>query len=171
MCLDSRVTTVVPHTFKVWFKQRTRWGLGGLQALAKYRKMFFSKGMFGMFVLPFVSFSIIMSIVTFLFSSFLLLKFILTGFLSAGTSLAVNTTILSSQDINFYPSAIIFYFIVLFILSIWYYWYVLKTLKYDKKLTPKKFFTIVFYLLIYLTIYPIVWFASIYRYWKKDFSW
>jgi len=72
MCMDAGVSTVVPTKFKAWFRQRTRWGLGGLQAITKYKKMFFRKGMFGAFVLPFVSFSIIMSLATFIFSSFLI---------------------------------------------------------------------------------------------------
>jgi len=49
ICLDARVSTIAPTKFKMWFRQRTRWGMGGLQALMKYRKMFFRKGMFGVF--------------------------------------------------------------------------------------------------------------------------
>lgn len=171
MCLDARVTTLVPSKFKPWLKQRTRWGLGGLQALKKYRSMYFKKGMFGAFILPFVSFSIILSIFTFLFSSYLILKSLLARTLITGYSISANTSIIRLQDINLYPSVIIFYFIIIFSLSLSYTWYVLKSTRYEKEMNTKKFFIILFYILVYMTLYPLVWFAAIYRYIKKDNRW
>lgn len=171
MCLDAHVTTIVPEKFRPWFRQRTRWGLGGLQALKKYRKMFFKKGMFGAFILPFISLSVILSIATFLFTSYLILRNIITRTLITSYSIYTDSTILTFQEINLYPSVIIFYFIVLFTLSISYSLYVLKKTHYEKNLTIKKFLNILFYILIYLTLYPIVWFAAIYRFIKQDFTW
>jgi poly-beta-1,6-N-acetyl-D-glucosamine synthase len=171
MCLDAKVTTVVPNKFKAWFRQRTRWGLGGLQAIAKYKNMFLKKGMFGIFVLPFVSLSIIMSLLTFLFSSYIILRFFLEKTLTLGYSIAAESTIFAFNDINLYPSVIIFYFIVLLTLSIAYYLYILKKTEYETVLTTRKFFNLLFYILLYLSIYPVVWFASIYRFIKKDYSW
>jgi len=171
MCLDTEVTTIVPIKFKEWFRQRTRWGLGGLQAISKYRKMFLKRGMFGMFVLPYVSLSIIISIFVFLFSSYILLKAILTKFLSTGYSIAISTNLFLWSDINLYPSIIIFYFVVLFTISTTYSWYVLTKTKYEKQLSIKKLFNILFYTLLYLSFYPTVWFASIYRFVIKDYKW
>jgi cellulose synthase/poly-beta-1,6-N-acetylglucosamine synthase-like glycosyltransferase len=171
MCLDARVTTVVPHRFKIWFAQRTRWGVGGLQAIAKYRKMMFRKGMFGMFVVPYVSFSIIMSIVAFTFSLYLILQFILTRFLATGYSIATDSTVFRFQEINLYPSVIFFFMVVLFTLSLSYYWYVqTKTNQYSAS-SIRKFFNTLFYILVYLAIYPIVWFSSIYKFIRKDYGW
>ena len=166
MALDANVSTVAPLKFKPWFRQRTRWGLGGLQAIFKYKGMFFRKGMFGAFVLPFVSFSIILSIATFLFSSYLILRVIFIRLLSTSYSLTVQTTVLTFRDINLYPSVILFYFAVLFILSTCYTLYVLKKTKFEANLNVQKFFFIIFYSVVYLTLYPIVWFASIYRFVK-----
>jgi len=171
MCLDADVTTVVPHKFKSWFRQRTRWGLGGLQAISKYRRMFFRKGMFGAFILPFVSFSIIMSIATFLFSTYLIFKFFLTRALTLSYSVATDSAIFTFQEINLYPSVIIFYFVVLFTLSMTYSWYILSKTRHFKGISIKRFFNLVFYLIVYLTIYPLVWFVSIYRFIKKDHRW
>lgn len=171
MCLDANVSTIAPSKFKSWFKQRTRWGLGGLQAIQKYRKMFFRKGMFGAFILPFVSFSIILSIATFLFSTYLILRTILAKLLTLTYSISTNSAVFTLQEINLYPSVIVFYFIVLFTLSICYSWYILKAIKYEENLNLKKFFTLLFYILVYLTLYPLVWFTSIYRFLKKDYKW
>ena len=171
MCLDANVTTIAPTKFKPWFAQRTRWGLGGLQALQKYKSMYFKKGMFGSFILPFVSLSIVLSIATFIFSSYLITKSIITRALITGYSISTDSPIITLQEINLYPSVIIFYFVVLFTLSITYFWYILKITKYEKKTNLKKFFNLLFYTLLYLTLYPLVWFASIYRFIKKDYKW
>ena len=171
MCLNARVSTVVPPSYKKWFKQRTRWGLGGLQALAKYRKMFLRKGMFGIFILPYVSFSIIISLATFVFSIYLILSNILVKSLTTGYSLSTNSAVFTFSDINLYPSVILFYFIVMFTLSITYSYYTLKVTDYERNLTTKKFLNLLFYIFIYLTLYPLVWFASIYRFIVKDHRW
>ncbi|MBU1051847.1 MAG: glycosyltransferase [Nanoarchaeota archaeon] len=171
MCLDADVSTVAPNNYKVWFKQRMRWGMGGLQAISKYRKMFFRKGMFGAFILPFVSFSIIMSLLTFIFSIYLVFKFLAVRFLTVGYSITTDSAIFKLQEINLYPSVIIFFFDVLFTLSTIYSWYVLNKTKYEQNITTKKFFNILFYTIVYLSVYPIVWFASIYKFARKDLTW
>jgi cellulose synthase/poly-beta-1,6-N-acetylglucosamine synthase-like glycosyltransferase len=171
MCLDARVSTIVPSTFKKWFRQRVRWGIGGIQVLFKYKKSFLKRGMFGLFVMPFVFLSIALSIFGFSFSSYLLLKSLFTRLLTIGYSLDVGTSIFKLNSINFYPSVMIFYSIVLFACSIFYYRYILKTTNYYPHLSIKKFFNLVFYMLVFLMLYPTIWFASIYRYIKKDFKW
>ena len=171
MCLDARVSTITPIKFKAWYRQRTRWGLGGLQALAKYKQLLFRKGMFGMFVLPYVSFSIILSLFTFIFSIYLTSKFVLARLLTVGYSISTDSAVFSLQDINLYPSVIIFFFIVLFTLSIGYSIYILKSLKYEQKLNIRKVFILLFYTLAYLTMYPLVWFSSIKRYIADDRNW
>ena len=133
--------------------------------------MFFKKGMFGAFILPFISFSIILSLVTFLFSIYLITKNLISRSLITGYSIYTETPIITFQEINLYPSVIIFYFVILFTLSIAYSLYVLKKTKYEKDMNIKKFFHILFYILVYLSLYPLVWFASIHRFVKKDHKW
>jgi len=171
MCFDARVSTLVPTTFKKWFRQRVRWGIGGIQALFKYKKHFFKKSMFGYFIMPFVALSIILSIFGFSYSAYLVIKAIFTRLVTVGYSVAAETTIFSVNTINFYPSIMIFYFIVLFFSSVIYYNYILRTTRFYEKLSITKFFNLIFYMLVFLTLYPIIWFAAIYRYVRKDFAW
>lgn len=171
MCLDARVSTLAPERFRAWFLQRTRWGMGGLQAIAKYKSMFFRRGMFGAFVLPFVSLSIIISIFTFLFSVYLIAKFFMVRALTVSYSLSTDSAVFTLQELNYYPSVIVYFFVVMLTLSMTYSWYILKTTRYEEQLTTKKLFNLLFYILVYLTLYPLVWFASIWRYLRRDMRW
>ena len=171
MCLDARVSTVAPSKFKDWFRQRTRWGMGGLQAISKYRKIFFRKGMFGAFVLPFVSLSIILSLFGFFFSLYLLLKSLAITFYTIFYSSLAKASLFHWNNFLFYPSIIFIYLIFLFVISISYYNYILTRTSHQKGFSLKGFFKMSFYTLIYLLIYPIVWIVSIYRYSTNDMKW
>tara|TARA_Y100000310_G_C20704257_1_gene833402 strand:- start:3641 stop:4879 length:1239 start_codon:yes stop_codon:yes gene_type:complete len=171
MALGARVSTIAPATIKPWFNQRTRWGLGGLQAISKYKKMFFKRGLFGAFVLPFVTLSIIVSIFTFLFSIYLLLKSLIMNTLTAAKSIAYNIPIFNFLEFNYHPSVLIFYLVILLTFSMCLYHVILLKTKYTDKISIKRFFNILFYLFIYGALYPIIWFKAIYRYIKKDHRW
>ncbi len=171
LCFDADVSTITPHKFKKWFNQRVRWGIGGLQAISKYKKDYFKKGIFGSFIIPYISFSILLSLFAFIFSSYLLIKYILTRFLTVSYSISTQSSVFSFNELNLHPSVTIFYFVIMFSMSILYSNYILKTVKYEKNLSVGKFFNLLFYVLVYLTLYPLIWFVSIYRFVKKDYRW
>ncbi len=171
MSLAARVSTDAPSKIKPWFRQRTRWGIGGLQTISKYKKFFFRKGLFGAFILPFVVVSIVLSIFTFLFSVYLISKSLITMALTTLKSTTYNAPIFNFADFSYHPSVLIFYLIILFITSMIFYHYILKKTKYEEKFSIKRFFNMLFYLIIYGTLYPIVWFKAIYRYIVGDYNW
>ena len=41
----------------------------------------------------------------------------------------------------------------------------------ERKMDVKKFLTLIFYTIVYLFLYSIIWFFSIYRFIKKDYRW
>ncbi len=173
MSLASMVTTHAPSTIKAWWRQRVRWGIGGLQVIWKYRIDFFRKGMFGVFVIPFVSVSILLSIAVFLFGWYLLARSLIISYLSARYSFIAETPIINLQALNLHPSVFIFFTLVLFITSFFYSRFILLSLGTKKNDWNElgKLFNRMFYLLLYLSLYPLVWFASIYRIIKRDFRW
>ena len=171
MSLGARVSTEAPTKLKAWFNQRTRWGLGGLQAISKYKKMFFRKGLFGAFILPFVTISIIVSIFTFTFSVYLLTKSLIITSMTTVKSTTYNAPIFDFVNFSYHPSVLVFYLVILFIISMSFYSYILRKTKYEEGFTIKRFFNMLFYLLVYGTLYPIVWFKSIYRYIVRDYKW
>jgi len=123
-----------------------------------------------MFVLPYVSFSIIVSMYLFLLTSYLLLKSILQNIMIYFYSAVANTYIFSMQDINLYPSVTLFYFILLFVMSFGFSLYILKRTNYEERTIPK-LFNLVFYSVIYLTIYAVLWFPAFYRFFSGDMRW
>tara|TARA_Y100000034_G_C6861133_1_gene391914 strand:+ start:187 stop:1419 length:1233 start_codon:yes stop_codon:yes gene_type:complete len=171
MCLDARVTTIVPETFKIWWNQRIRWGVGGIQAIDKYKSSFFRRGIFGVFIIPFVSLSILVSIGAFLFSFYIVGRSFFVRLLTTGYSIASQSSFIHFQEINLYPSVLFFFFIVLFASSFIYYGYILRRVEDSTGLSTRKFFRLLFYMLIYLSLYSIVWFPSVYRFLRKDFRW
>ncbi len=173
MCLGAFVTTTVPETFRSYWRQRERWGIGGIQAIFKYKKAFLRKGMFGFFVIPFVSFSILLSMGVFIFGMYILTrKFVLT-YLSTRYSYLANTYLFSLQDINLHPSILIFFTVILFTVAFIYSRYILKILGGQKGewQEVRNLFNRMFYLLVYLSLYPLIWFTAIYRMAKGDYRW
>ena len=173
MCLDAFVTTTAPSKFKQWWRQRERWGIGGFQAINKYKKHFLRKGMLGFFVIPFVSLSILLSIFAFTFGFYLISKKFFLIYLSAKYSFLADTYLFNLQDVNLHPSILFFFMIVLFTVAFIYSRYILITLgnKKGEWGEIKNLFNRLFYLLVYLTLYPLIWFSAIYRMIKRDYRW
>ena len=173
MCLDAFVTTTAPSKFKQWWRQRERWGIGGLQAINKYKKYLLKKGMLGLFVIPFVSLSILLSIFAFVFGFYLISKSFFSSYLSVRYSFLADTYIFSLQNLNLHPSILIFFIVILFSVAFIYIRYVLTILgnKKGEWGEVKNLFNRLFYLLVYLTLYPLIWFSAIYRIIKGDYRW
>ena len=171
MSLDADVSTEAPHKLSVWHNQRARWGQGGFQALHKYRKTFLKKGIFGLFIIPFVMVSIALGIFAFLFSSFLMVKSLINWFTVTFASVDAGALPFHFNEFNFFPS-ITFLFIVLLFGGSWiYYNYILNVSKYDEKIGVKRFFNLIIYLVVYLWLYSIVWFTAFYRFVRRKHKW
>lgn len=71
-CLNTKVTTIIPDTFKGLYHQRNRWYSGALLTVMQHKKMLFKKdyGLFGYFV-PFNYTIILLGLGLFLYSMYL----------------------------------------------------------------------------------------------------
>lgn len=171
MSLGSRVYTTAPNKFKAWWKQRVRWGVGGIQTIFKYKKYFFKQGIFGFFILPFVSAMIILSILGFIFTAYILFRNFFLNALSVGYSISLRTSLISTDNINTHPSIILIIVSILFVLAFLYSSYVFRKTEQEHIVKLNKVFNRLFYMLVYLTLYPVVWFDAIYRVIKKEYKW
>jgi cellulose synthase/poly-beta-1,6-N-acetylglucosamine synthase-like glycosyltransferase len=170
MCLATNVRSDTPSTFKMWFKQRVRWNIGGLQTLLKHKHLVFRRGMLGAFIIPFFSVSLFIGLFGLGIFLYLLSTRILVAYLSTKYSIEASSAIFNLDTFSFTPSVLNFFGIVLFVLSTSFTLYGLSVMD-QKALRNDNLFNIGFYLIIYLAIYPLIMITGLYKYARKTHSW
>ncbi|MAG10869.1 hypothetical protein CMI44_00970 [Candidatus Pacearchaeota archaeon] len=170
MCLDTNVTTLVPKTFKPWFKQRRRWSMGGLQTMWKYRSHIGKKDIFGFFVLPFFILSSFLGLVGLSIFVYLLLSRLIKEYLFVKFSFIANTAIVTLNDFYFTPSVLNYLGVVLFLFGAIFTLLLIYLIKENIKLKGNVF-TILFYMIVYMVLYPFIMVTAIFKLIRRDMSW
>lgn len=164
MCLAANSYTIAPDNFKQWKNQRVRWGIGGFQTLYQYRKEFLKKGLFGWFILPFVTISIFLGLFILIFEGYLFGKSVLLNLLFAKYSFIAGTPLIDFS-LNFSPQVILIYTIFLSIAGFFLTMFSLKVMK-EKNLSRifhRNVFNLLFYIIVYQTFYGFIWFIAIFK--------
>lgn len=170
MCLDTAVHSVTPVKFKAWWKQRVRWNIGGLQTLLKYKKVFFRKGVLGLFVVPLFTIGYLTGLLGFIVFSYLILKKIYVSYLSTKFSIYLGTEVLKLSELNLSANILSFFGISLLILGISFTLLGLSVTK-EKDLRNKAPMNLAFYFLVYLSIYPVLLIYSAYKFMRGNYTW
>lgn len=170
MCLSTYATTTVPLSVKAWYKQRRRWNIGGLQCISKYKKSFFKKGMLGMFILPFFTMQLFLGLLGLSIFVYVTLRKLLSDFLFVKFSVSVGVPVLTMNSLYITPSFLNYLGLVLFIAGFIFTVLVLGIVK-SSTLKKHSWFDLFFYLLIYLSVYPIILVSAIYNFIKKRYKW
>lgn len=165
MSLSAKSYTIVPTKFKQWEKQRVRWGAGGLQTIAKYKKDFLKKGMFGIFIIPFVFVSIFLGLFAFILGWYVIAKNLILTFFYTKYTFIANTPLITFGDFKFSPSVLIIYMVFLFLAGFWFTVFSLGIMKEKelKKIINRNLFNLLFYMVIYLGFYYIIWLIAIFQ--------
>ncbi len=169
MCLSTYATTKVPNKIKVWYRQRRRWSLGGLQCINKYKGVFLKKGMLGLFILPFFVLQLFLGLIGLSIFIYLTVTGFIKNYTFLGYSINVGTSVTMS-DFYFTPSVLNYLGIVLFVAGGFFTLFVLIIMK-DQILKKQNIFNILFYLIFYLSIYPLIMISAIYHYFKGIRKW
>ncbi len=173
MCLSAKVYVSTPEKFRSWWHQRIRWDAGGLQTLHKYRSVIFKQKykMLAFFVSPlFLSF-FILSLVGFGVFVYLISRGLIFSALIAKNSYLTNTNPLMLAGAYLTPTVFTFFGIILFAIMLAYTILGLNMIK-EHKLKSRVFcFDILVYLLVYLTLYPIVLIHTIYKLANGKITW
>lgn len=170
MCLDTRVYSITPKSFRKWWKQRLRWNIGGKQTLWKYKNLVFRKGMLGSFIIPFFSVSLFLGVFGLGLFIYLLSRRVLVSYLSTKYSIYASSAIIRLQEITFAPSILNFFGFVLFILGLSFTFLGLFVIN-DKHIKKGNIFNIFFYLIVYLAIYPFNLIHALYQMATRKYSW
>lgn len=170
MCLGTRVHSETPRGFKGWWRQRIRWNIGGTQTLWKYKGFVFRKGMLGAFIIPFFSLSLFIGLFGLGMLTYLWAQRIFTTYLTTQYSIYGGTALISLQDLTFSPSVLNFFGGTLFLLGIFFTLFGMGVMQELKK-KHARFLNIGFYILIYLSIYPLIMITSLYKLYTGKYSW
>jgi cellulose synthase/poly-beta-1,6-N-acetylglucosamine synthase-like glycosyltransferase len=161
MATSAVVYTTVPTKFKEWWRQRSRWNMGGLQTLWKHKSSIFANpGSFSMFVIPFFTFSLIISLSGLTVFSYLIAKWILgTSAYVIGTA-QVGISPFTSTSFLDLPILFVIFGAIILTLSIIYS--KMNFSFYSRKFQEKKdYLVMLFYLALYISIFPILLVYSI----------
>jgi len=170
MVLPARVYVESPANFGGWWRQRIRWDIGGAQTLWKYRKWALRKNMLGMFVIPLFSVSMFLGIFGLGLLLYLTFRRIFITTLATSYSLASNSAVLSLNDLSINVSVLNYFGFALFFAGIIYNLFGIWTMK-EISLKKLNFFNFLFFLTIYLMIYPVVMLAAFWKMARGNYSW
>ncbi len=170
MCLATQVHSESPPKFRQWWRQRIRWSIGGTQTNIKYLKDTTKGGMFGFFIIPFFTVSLFLGLFGLCLFVYLMARNLIVSYLSTQYSIAAQATILRLEELTFVPSILNFFGAALFFLGIGFTLFSLLSVK-DNEFKKANTFNILFFQLVYLTIYPIITLVAVIKLIRGKYSW
>jgi cellulose synthase/poly-beta-1,6-N-acetylglucosamine synthase-like glycosyltransferase len=168
MAIEARAYSATPETFKGWWKQRLRWNIGGKQTLWRYRKFAFRHNMLGYFIIPFFSASLFLGLFGLGIFAYLGARRVLVAYLSTKYSIYASTALISMQELSFAPSVLNYFGAILGLLGIAFsiFGFIMMRERHYRKV-----FNFIFYILVYLSIYPVILVHSSYKMIRGTYSW
>ncbi len=170
MSLSAKIYSITPKTFKQWWRQRVRWNIGGTQTIVKYKRWTFRKNMLGMFVIPFFVSSLFIGVIGISLFTYLAVRRILLTYFSTKYAFLANGAFPKLITLSFNPSVLNFFGFALFILGCAYTIFAIRSMK-EFKLKDINVFNLIFFLTLYLMIYPLIMISALYKFAVKRYSW
>ncbi|HIH14030.1 MAG TPA: glycosyltransferase family 2 protein [Nanoarchaeota archaeon] len=159
--IDANVYTTAPNDFVSLFKQRTRWYLGLLDNVPRYKHLFSPEyGILGLFILPLSFYSIFFAIAMLFYQSYI---FATTGLKQLSIFNAVNFDVIGLASANppaFYLAPNIFTAMSVIVLAMGIIAFYL-ALRYSKD-SFKPFLSYIIYYPFYLIVFALWWLSAIY---------
>ncbi|PIN90518.1 hypothetical protein COU60_01715 [Candidatus Pacearchaeota archaeon CG10_big_fil_rev_8_21_14_0_10_34_76] len=170
MSLATGVYSETPKKIGAWWKQRVRWTIGGIQTLLKYKHLLLRKGMLGVFIIPFFAFSLFLGMLGLGLFAYLITRRLFISYLATRYSIYADTAILTLQDVSFNPSVLNMFGAIQLLLGGIFTFFGLGVMKGLKK-GKDNIFNILFYMIVYLTLLPLVIITSFYKLARGKYSW
>lgn len=172
-CLSAITYVETPNTLKKWWSQRTRWNIGGIQTLNKYKGLMFSKkyDMFGVFVIPlFLSFMLLtlfgLSIISYLFTT----KGLFFGEV-VSKHLETSSKLFPGNINIFLSEMFVFFGVFILIAGILFFYISLRDFNKRGEHTEMFNTSAVIYMIAYHILFPWVFAYSILRLIRGDKRW
>lgn len=165
----ARVHCISPSKIKMWFKQRIRWNLGGIQTISKYKNHFFKAGMLGNFILPYFIFNWVLGVFGLSVLAYRVVRMLIVRYFATTYSIQTQAAIMTFNDISLTPNILVFFGIATLIMNLFM---VGIALMYGREEGKKdSLINIVFYMFFYLLAYPVILFTSIYKFFRGNNTW
>ncbi len=168
LAFDAHVDCVYPYSFNMWWKQRTRWSIGGFQTLSKYFGHMFKRNTHGV-----GSFLVPTSIIGYTFAVIGIGLFL---YLIGGQLVNLSLYLYKSLSLGLNPFDVLsigylldwkrLYGIILAVVF-------LITLKIALNLHRIKinFLLVLLYMFVYATLFPFINLNGLYKYLRKERGW
>jgi cellulose synthase/poly-beta-1,6-N-acetylglucosamine synthase-like glycosyltransferase len=170
MCLSTNATTTVPSGLKAWYRQRRRWNIGGLQCISKYKNEFFRRGMLGFFILPFFTIQLFLGALGLGIFVYLLVTRVISNYLLVNYSVSVGIPLITMNSLLITPNFLNYLGLILFVAGFIFTLIVLSIMK-GTILKKQNIFVLLFFSVIYLSVYPFIMVSAIYNFIKKSYKW
>ncbi|MEK6927698.1 MAG: glycosyltransferase family 2 protein [Nanoarchaeota archaeon] len=170
MCLDTRVESATPTSFKAWFKQRIRWNIGGTQTLLKYKSYIMKNGTLGYFIIPFFCMNLFLGLIGLGLYTYLLSRKIFLYYLTTYYSYIGDTSLFVLKDLSFSPSILNFLGAALFIAGLLFTLEGLGVMK-QERFGKGNLFNIMFYIIVYLAVYPFIMLTGLIKLMTGRYKW
>ncbi|MBN2250449.1 MAG: glycosyltransferase [Candidatus Altiarchaeota archaeon] len=163
MALDARVYTKAPRSFKKWWNQRLRWDIGGIQTIKMHKYAAFRRRyeIFGLFIIPFFSLSILLSLIGLGLFTYLMGTRAMEFAAYAYYSWIAGINPLQYYPLNILPNVFTVLGLLGFLMSIAYLLTGLRAMGYH--IRPRTFIDMLLYLLPYLFLFPLLLIHSFWR--------
>ena len=168
MAMSSIVYTIVPEKFKVWYKQRLRWDVGGLQTVHTYIKKITSCGMLGTFIIPLFISAWFLGLTGLIILIYRITQYIFLRYLSVQSSIAANISVFTVEEFTLNPTLLFFFGVILIALGSAY---TLTGLFYSREKERTGISDIFIYSIFYLLTRPFVLIASFIKWIRRSRSW
>ena len=122
--------------------------------MGKYKSLFLKRGMLGMFIIPFFTLSMFLGLLGFSILFYLLVRNVFQTLLFTKYSLDAGTHMLSLNDLYITPTILNFFGVALFILGVFFTIFGLSVMKEGKFKGIRNIFNLIYYMIVYLTLYP-----------------
>ncbi len=170
MALDARVYVDSPKKLRGWWRQRVRWNIGGTQTLIKYKNKLFRNGMLGLFVIPFFSSSLFIGVFGIGLFLYLTIRRVIATYFTTTYSVSAGTALFSLSDISFNPTVLNYFGFALFLLGSFYIFFGIITMREWKK-RYINFYSMIIFLTVYLTLFPLNLIDALFRMAIGKYSW
>ena len=170
MSLGGKVYTTAPNRLKIWWKQRNRWNIGGIQTIIKHKNQILKNNILGNFILPFFSVSLFIGLMGVILMVNNIINKLTTLYLTSQYSIASSKYILNSETISLPPLILLYFSLALISIGIFFTYFSISNMK-ELKFGFKENISVLFYFLVYLSLYPFVILSSVYKFVRGNYTW